>query len=70
MFAASHECTHINGHGGGKGRVREMQARLPQYPLVACLEVATIYDSIIHAVLPDQMGWGKWGFFSDPGIRI
>ena len=44
-------CTHVKGHGGVKGAVREVQMKLPEYAYVARFDVASYYDSIDHAVL-------------------
>ena len=44
-------CSHLKGHGGAKGMVREIQAALPEYPFAAQFDVASYYETINHEAL-------------------
>lgn len=51
----SRACTHVKGHGGMKGCIRDVQRQLPDYPFVARFDVASYYDTISHDILLNQV---------------
>jgi hypothetical protein len=48
-------CTHVKGHGGAKGAVRQVIRYLPHNRFVARTDVAAYYDSIDHDRLLDLL---------------
>ena len=49
------QCTHLKGHGGLKGAVRQVLAHLPRYRFVLKTDVHSYYASIEHQVLLDKL---------------
>ena len=47
-------CTHVRGHGGVKGALRQLHRRLPRARFVARFDIAAYYDSMRHDVLRAQ----------------
>ena len=48
-------CTHVRGHGGVKGALRQIQRRLPQATFVARFDIAAYYTSMRHDVIKAQV---------------
>ena len=48
-------CTHVKGHGGAKGAVREVCRHLPDNSFVLRTDVKSYYASIDHVRLLDQL---------------
>lgn len=51
----SKHCTHIKGQGGGKGAVRKVIERLPEYRFVLKTDIRSYYASIDHQLLMDRL---------------
>lgn len=49
-------CTHIAGHGGAKGAIRQVLAALPDCPFVCKTDVQRYYASINQVILMAQLG--------------
>ena len=49
-----HSCTHVRGHGGVKGALRQIHRGLPRARFVARFDIAAYYDSMRHDVLRTQ----------------
>jgi RNA-directed DNA polymerase len=57
-------CTHLRGHGGAKGAIRQLLAVLPQFPFVIKTDVLRYYASIDHHILLAQLA----KYIPDPDI--
>jgi hypothetical protein len=44
-------CTHVRGHGGVKGALRQIQRRIPKANFVARFDIAAYYTSMRHDVI-------------------
>jgi RNA-directed DNA polymerase len=44
-------CTHVRGHGGVKGALRQIQRRMPKAKFVARFDIAAYYTSMRHDVI-------------------
>ena len=44
-------CTHVRGHGGVKGALRQIQRRMPKAKFVARFDIAAYYTSMRHNVI-------------------
>ena len=44
-------CTHVRGHGGVKGALRQIQRRMPKARFVARFDIAAYYTSMRHDVI-------------------
>ena len=51
-----HSCTHVRGHGGVKGALRQIHRALPRAPFVARFDIAAYYRSMRHDVIEAQGG--------------
>ena len=51
----SRRCTHLKGHGGGKGAVRAVRKHVPRHRFVCRTDVASYYASIDHGLLLDRL---------------
>ena len=49
------KCTHVKGHGGGKGAVRQVLRHLPHHRFVLRTDVQSYYASIDHELLLDHL---------------
>ena len=47
-------CTHVRGHGGVKGALRQIQRRMPKARFVARFDIAAYYTSMRHDVFAAQ----------------
>ena len=52
---SSPRCTHLKGHGGLKGAVRQVQQALPDHRFVLKTDVQSYYASIDHCLLMDRL---------------
>ena len=50
-----HSCTHVRGHGGVKGALRQIHRALPRAPFVARFDIAAYYRSMRHDVIETQL---------------
>ena len=48
-------CTHVRGHGGVKGALRQIQRRMPKPRFVARFDIAAYYTSMRHDVIEAQV---------------
>jgi hypothetical protein len=48
-------CTHVRGHGGVKGALRQIQRRMPKARFVARFDIAAYYTSMRHDVIEAQV---------------
>ena len=48
-------CTHVRGHGGVKGALRQIQRRMPKARFVARFDIAAYYTSMRHDVIKAQV---------------
>jgi RNA-directed DNA polymerase len=48
-------CTHVRGHGGVKGALRQIQRRVPKARFVARFDIAAYYTSMRHDVIEAQV---------------
>ena len=48
-------CTHVRGHGGVKGALRQIQRRMPKAKFVARFDIAAYYTSMRHDVIEAQV---------------
>ena len=48
-------CTHVRGHGGVKGALRQIQRRMPKARFVARFDIAAFYTSMRHDVIEAQV---------------
>ena len=48
-------CTHVRGHGGVKGALRQIQRRMQKARFVARFDIAAYYTSMRHDVIKAQM---------------
>ena len=48
-------CTHVRGHGGVKGALRQIHRRLPKARFVARFDIAAYYTSMRHDVIEAQV---------------
>jgi len=48
-------CTHVRGHGGVKGAVRQIQRRMSKARFVARFDIAAFYTSMRHDVIEAQV---------------
>lgn len=55
ILPRSAACTHLRGHGGLKGAVRQVQAALPHHRYLCRTDVRSFYASIDHHKLMDQL---------------
>ena len=51
----SPRCTHVKDHGGLKGALRWLRAKLPHYQFVLRTDVKGYYDNIDHTILLKQL---------------
>jgi RNA-directed DNA polymerase len=49
-------CTHVRGHGGVKGALRQLHRRMPKARFVARFDSADYYTSMRHDVIEAQVG--------------
>lgn len=54
-FPFSKQCTHLKGHGGAKGAVRQVLRVLPEHRFVLRTDVHSYYASIDHELLLDRL---------------
>ena len=48
-------CTHVRGHGGVKGALRQIHRRMPKARFVARFDIAAYYTSMRHDVIEAQV---------------
>ena len=48
-------CTHVRGHGGVKGALRQIQRRMSKARFVARFDIAAYYTSMRHDVIEAQV---------------
>jgi RNA-directed DNA polymerase len=53
--AITRSCTHVRGHGGVKGALRQIQRRMPKAKFVARFDIAAYYTSMRHDVIEAQV---------------
>jgi hypothetical protein len=51
----SRSCTHVRGHGGVKGALRQIHRRLPKARFVARFDIAAYYTSMRHDAVKAQL---------------
>jgi RNA-directed DNA polymerase len=58
VLPVSSRCTHVKGHGGAKGGVRQVSAALATNRFVLRTDVKSYYASIDHLLLMDRLA--RW----------
>jgi len=70
VLPISPRCTHVKGHGGAKGAVRQVSAALATNRFVLRTDAKSYYASIDHLLLMERLArWVGEAAILNPGLR-